>query len=385
MKVCFETFGCRLNRAEALEDEAACLANGWTLTTSHAEADLFVIRGCSVTAKAQHECEKLIDRLRRHHPNTRIIVRGCLPNRMPDTAFALHATAEPPVPTRTARAYLKVQDGCSGLCTFCIVPTFRGKSVSESFTSTIDKARRFIESGYHEIVVTGCNLSLYGSEGKRLPDLLIALAGLSADCRIRLGSLEPGLCGLEVVHALAETDNICRFLHLPIQSGSNRILTSMRRPYLERQVNELIETACKLMPDIGLGCDLMTGYPDETEIDFRATESMLRRYPFSNAHIFPYSERPGTIAAQLPGKILTSVRSQRAHKLASLATEKRLAFAKRFKGKLVEVLVEDEQSHSGWTSQHLWFDGSKASTSAKRKELARFVVSSIRKDVLTTA
>lgn len=356
MKVCFETFGCRLNRAEALEDEATYLANGWTLTTSHDEADLFVIRGCSVTARAQHECEKLIDRLRRHHPSTRIIVRGCLPNRMPNDTFALQATDKPPVPTRTARAYLKVQDGCSGKCTFCIVPRFRGASRSVPFEEVLDKVRRFVDAGYHEIVVTGCNLSLYASGGKRLPELLAALAQISPNCRIRLGSIEPGACANETVDILAAHANICKFLHIPIQSGSNATLSAMRRPYLVKDIEALVTKAVSLMPHIGLGCDVMTGFPGETDMDFLATRGLLERMPFSNAHVFPYSERPDTPAAASLNIVPKPVRSERAHELADLIRTKRHRFAKTFIGQEVEIVVEDEKKQAGWTSEYLWFE-----------------------------
>ena len=210
MKVCFETFGCRLNKAEALQMEADYLARGWSVTRSHADANLIVVRGCSVTSRAQRECERLIDHLKRHYPKAQLKVCGCLANTSKlSTSRLRNPTTSQSLPFRTARAYLKVQDGCAGKCTFCIVPKFRGESRSEPFTDLLDRAKRFIDAGYHEIVVTGCNLALYCSQGKRLPELLDALAKLSApaDCRIRLGSLEPGGCAIETVAAIAENDS----------------------------------------------------------------------------------------------------------------------------------------------------------------------------------
>lgn len=367
-KVCFITFGCRLNRAEALDMEARYLANGWELTDDHKEANLFVVRGCSVTERAQHDCEKLIDHLRRHYPHTALQVTGCLKDKFRLSRgtgtiekFA-DATSPAPVPTRTARAYLKVQDGCSGACTFCIVPKFRGKSVSVPFEDVLDKARRFIDAGYHEIVVTGCNLSLYASEGKRLPDLIAALAELGAapdptdGCRIRLGSLEPGDCATETVRTMAEHANVCRFLHLPIQSGSDRILASMRRPYRVKNVLAVIDAAVRAMPSIGLGCDLMTGFPGETEYDQIGTVNLLTAQPFSNVHIFPYSERPGTIAANLPDRVPRSVRSARARALLKIANDKRRTLGKGLVGKTVDVIIEDEAKQAGWTSEYFWYE-----------------------------
>ena len=352
MKVCFETFGCRLNKAEALQMEADYLAAGWEVTTKHSDANRFVIRCCSVTSRAQAECEKLVAHLKRKYPSTAVAICGCTSHATPLSSHPIPPRPAP-IPTRTARAYLKVQDGCAGKCTFCIVPKFRGDSRSEGFANVLDRARRFIDSGYHEIVVTGCNLSLYCSQGKRLPDLVSALADLSPVCRIRLGSLEPGACALETVRAMAAHPNVCRFLHLPVQSGSDKVLLDMRRPYRVRDVDEAVGLATELMPGIGLGCDLMTGFPDESDSDFTATKALLYRLPFSNAHVFPYSRRPGTLAAGLPLQLRKETRTTRTHLLTKIINPKRLAFAKSFVGKAVEVVVEDEKSGRGWTGEYL--------------------------------
>lgn len=380
MNVCFETFGCRLNRAEALADEARFAAEGHRIVSTHAEADMIVVRGCSVTARAQKDCERLIRHLEEKYPAKRIVVVGCLPQAKRRTLPELSEASKTAIPTRTARAYLKVQDGCSGRCSFCIVPQFRGKSVSEPFDDLMDRARRFIESGYHEIVVTGCNLSLYASGGKRLPELAAALAALSPDCRIRLGSVEPGACALETVHAMAENPGICRFLHIPVQSGSNRILAAMRRPYQMNDVDSLITEAVRLMPLVGIGCDLIAGFPDESEMDFRLTQGFLARHTISNAHVFPYSPRPGTLAAGLPGALPEEIRRARARHLAGLAEESRRKFAKRFIGRTVEVVVESESTLKGWTSEYLWFEKSRTEAigtrplASHRKESMKFKV-----------
>ena len=361
--------------------EAAYLAKGWTVTARPAEADLLVVRGCSVTARAQRDCERRIDHLRRHYPKTPLRLCGCLPKATkassPAAQLASEAAAVPAVPTRTARAYLKVQDGCSCACSFCIVPTFRGASVSVPFADVLDKARRFVEAGYRELVVTGCNLALYSSEGQHLPELVAALAAVSADCRIRLGSLEPGPCARETVSAMAAAPNVCRFLHIPVQSGSNRILAAMKRPYLVRDVEALVGTATKLLPGLGLGCDVMTGFPDESAFDFAATEGLLRRLPFNHAHVFPYSERPGTLAAAFGGAIPRDVRSVRAHQLADLVRTKREQFARRFLGREVEIVVEGERKTEGWTGEYL---RCRTVSPAPRKARARIAVAKVHGD-----
>ena len=376
MKVCFETFGCRLNRAEALDQEAEYLAGGWKLTSSHSDADVIVVRGCSVTRRAQRDCEQLIAHIRNKYPNKRVLVEGCLVTSRAEKVAVQHTPAAlrkapggAPVPTRTSRAYLKVQDGCAGKCTFCIVPKFRGKSSSVDFDAVLDKAKRFIDVGYHEIVVTGCNLSLYASNGKRLPELVDALAALSPDCRIRLGSLEPSDVADDLVAAIAGKANICRFLHIPVQSASNRILVAMKRPYTANDVDKLVRAIRRQIPNAGIGCDLIAGFPSESDLDFMATVGMLDRNPFSRVHVFPFSERPGTPAASMAGTIPPEVRKTRAKKLSALADAKRSAFARHFIGKTTEIVVEGEDTCSGWTSEYLWCSGPHAHR--PRKSLVR--------------
>ena len=390
MNICFETFGCRLNRAETLDDKAKCLAKGHRIVQTHTEADMIVIRGCSVTARAQRDCEKLIEHLKEKYPAKRLFLTGCIANaKKLDISVISRSVEMPnkkaPVPTTTARAYLKVQDGCSCGCTFCIVPKFRGAPTSVPFTEVIDKAKMFIDAGYHEIVVTGCNLMLYASEGRKLTDLAVALADLSPECRIRLGSVEPGAQSMELVHAMSEKANICRFLHLSVQSGSDMILKAMRRPYSAKDVDALAGEATKLMPSICLGCDLIAGFPEERDIDFRLTKGLLVRHHFVNVHAFPFSERPGTIAAAMQGRIPSDIRKKRAKEFAEIGTKSRRMFAKRFIGRIVDVVVENDNPPSGWTSEYLWLEASQAtgmfrtittSRESLRKKCIRFRVRS---------
>ena len=395
MKVCFETFGCRLNRAEALEMEAEYLAKGWETTENHADADLFIVRGCSVTGRAEHDSLKLIEHLRSKYPNKRVLVTGCLNESLNGEkvrSSTSHLLTSSPshlqIPTRTARAYLKVQDGCNGACTFCIVPKFRGKSVSVPFQDVIAKARAFIDAGYREIVVTGCNLAQYHSEGHDLAELLAALStmpeALSANARFRLGSVEPGPVAMRLVETMAAHANICRYLHIPIQSGSDRVLATMKRPYKARDIEALAEAARKAMPTVALACDVITGFPGESEVDYLATEGMLRRLRFSKAHVFPYSERPGTPAAAMIYEMLPKdLRRDRAHSAARVADDLRVRFAIGFVGRTVEFVVEDEKHSSGWSSEYLWCvanpsGGIDAKARAyPRKSLARMIVKSV--------
>lgn len=380
MKVCFETFGCRLNRAESLELEAKFLQRGWTLTERHADADLIVVRGCSVTARAQRDSERLVAHIRAKYPHTRLVATGCLHEKLNERWIADIRDAPDAIPLRTARAYLKIQDGCSGACTFCIVPRFRGKTQSVEFDDVLERARRFIVAGYREIVVTGCNLSLYLSQGRRLPELLDALAALDPACRIRLGSLEPSPVARAVVDVAAAHENVCRFLHVPVQSGSNGILVAMRRPYFTKDVDSLLRDAQSAIPGVAFGCDIMTGFPGETDMDFLATRSLLVRHPFTRVHVFPFSERPGTPAASLHGAVPREVRRARAAEVAKLADTRRTAAAQRFIGKTVEIVVEDEARCAGWTSEYFWCSCPHAR--APRKSIVKVHVTGAEKHML---
>jgi threonylcarbamoyladenosine tRNA methylthiotransferase MtaB len=386
MKVFFETFGCRLNRAEALQEEARYLAAGHTLADSHKSADIIIVRACSVTRRAQHDCEKLISHLERKYPLKKIFIQGCIqknrltPRHIQERYLGKSLDGVEPIPQKTARAYLKIQDGCNCKCTFCIVPSFRGKSVSIDSNAVLDKAKRFIDAGYHEIVLTGCNLSLYASNGKSLVDLSSDIANLSRECRVRIGSVEPGKLADELIDLIAENPNTCRFLHLSIQSGSTKILSAMGRRYSINDVESICSKAVRKIPFLGLGADIICGFPGEQNHDFRLTENLIRKFPFSNLHAFPYSERAGTIAATLPGAVDREIRRRRAYELTLIAANHRKKLADSLIGKEVEIIVEKDASLSGWTSQYLPFKASSANVKHNadlRKKLVKVKVTGV--------
>ena len=446
MKVAFVTFGCRLNRAESLDLEARYRAAGHEIidlgsvplssgTVPHLSQssgtvpqlsgsvpDLILVRGCSVTAKAQRDCEKAIAHLRTHFPTTEIRPIGCLPNAqtmgtVPTISMGTvptipgtvpHKMGTVPkslgtVPMQTSRAYLKIQDGCNGKCAFCIVPHFRGAPVSVPFREIMVRTKAFLEAGYHEIVLTGCNISLYKSDGHNLASLLGVLAELgtvpmremagtvpmgkttgtvparAVPVRIRIGSLEPGKQCEQILDVMAKHPNICRFLHLSLQSGSNRILKLMNRPYEITWAERFCSAAReRLGNDLALGADVITGFPGETDEDFEATREFLVRHAFSNLHVFPYSERPGTPAATMDGALPRSVRLVRARNLTTLGRVQRAAFAQTFLGREVEVCVERGGEH-GWTSAYL---PCKWKGPAERRSLVRKRIIAVSGDTL---
>ena len=350
MRIVLKTFGCRLNRAEALDQEAQLLAMGHDIVSldKGMPPDVIIVRGCSVTAKAERDCRKAIARIRAQFPSARVQLVGCLKGQKPQPM----PTAPHPVPLRTARAYLKIQDGCSGKCAFCIVPSFRGAPRSVPFAQILERARAFLDAGYRELVVTGCNLALYHDSGHGLADVLAALASEAGPHRVRLSSLEPGVCDADVLAAFAAHPNICRFIHLSVQSGSDSILRRMNRPYGSETIDRICADAIQsLGPRLSLGADIITGFPGETDADFAATCALVRRHPFSNLHVFPYSERPGTSAASMAGRVPPAVRRMRAKEIGAIGWAKRQAFAASFAGKTVEACIERDRT--GWTAEYL--------------------------------
>lgn len=370
MNICFDTFGCRLNRAEALEEEAQAIAKGHRIVKSHREADLIVIRGCAVTGKAQHDCEAEIRRLKEKYPYKKIWVCGCLPDAKPLVIKDAGGGKAAQVPVRTARAYLKIQDGCNSACTYCTVPKYRGKSKPVEFEAVIDKARAFIAAGYHEIVVTGCNLCQH----PQLPEIVEALCGLSEDCRIRVGSVEPGPFAYRLVDLMKEKANLCRYLHLSIQSGSQNVLMAMHRPYGAKELDKLITYALKEVPDLGLGCDMIAGFPGESELDHRQSAGLFIRHRIVHAHVFPYSERPGTVAAALPRQVEREMRRARARELAETAELNHKRFKRWFLMKELEVVVEtkpEDKTTGGWTGEYLWCECVKTAYTKQKPQDAK--------------
>lgn len=398
MCVAFVTFGCRLNKAEALDLEARYAAAGWEVVSIRQrhddrpvaanQPDLIVVRGCSVTAKAQHDCEKAIAQLKVRFPAARIRITGCLAkaqavsgaDRSPadgaDTANAPEAgepvgdKVAPAERYRLSRAYLKVQDGCSGKCAFCIVPSFRGQPRSIPFQTAVERARAFLAAGFREIVLTGCNLCLYRSEGRGIAELAAALASLeSPGHRIRFGSIEPGMCDSRIIDAMESHPNVCRFIHLSLQSGSDRVLRMMRRPYTASQVADLCADAVRrLGPRLALGADLIAGFPGETAADHEDTKRIIletygdanimdggaaasRLSPFIHLHVFPFSERPGTEAAAMPHPVPIDVRHVRAREIERIGAANRAAFAASMVGREVSVCVE--RDGNGRTDEYL--------------------------------
>jgi threonylcarbamoyladenosine tRNA methylthiotransferase MtaB len=249
------------------------------------------------------------------------------------------------------RANLKIQDGCSCFCTYCIVPYTRGLPRNGDFEDALREARELVEAGYKELVICGVNLMTYSSHGYDLADLLEEILKIGPGFRIRIGSAEPGPQVERVVAVMKKRPRICRFLHLPLQSGDDTILERMGRSYKAAEYAEMARNASLEVPGLCLGADVITGFPGETEELFANTRRFIDGLPFGLLHIFPYSPRPGTPAASFKEKVPHAIAAERATQLIALGEAKAHSFATSQLGKHLEILVEHDGA--GWTDNYL--------------------------------
>ena len=400
MRVSIKTLGCRLNQAESATMAGGFAALGFEIAPEDApDADIHVLHTCAITHAAEVEALRLVRHARRElglgaflvatgcvaelpgaevrfrEAGADLVVRQADKPRLPEIVagavreiandslclpFVLSrpAQARPAPHFSTTRAILKVQDGCAFRCSYCIVPDTRGAPRSRSFDEILAEAAAVFARGYREIVLTGVNVACYRSGGRSLRDLVVAILALPerAGGRVRLASIEPATAERELLELAASESGLCRFFHFPLQSGDDRILRAMRRHYTAAEYEAVVERALELMPDACIGADVITGFPGEDDAAFENTRRLLERHPFGNLHIFPYSERPGTPAATMAGAVPVAVRRERARELVRLADEKRAAFAARFVGREVEVLIErvrPDGTGVGWTGEYV--------------------------------
>lgn len=393
MRVSIKTLGCRLNQAESATMAGGFAALGFDVVPDDAPAEVHVLHSCAITHAAEAEALRMVRRVRRALGSEAFVVAtGCavelegatgrfreagadlvvrqmdkphLPTLVAKALAAARGEEVPALPCgpcsplfSTTRAILKVQDGCAFRCSYCIVPDTRGTPRSRPFDEVLSEATDVFARGYLEVVLTGVNVACYHDHGRSLCDLVTAILALPGrrGARVRLASIEPATAERELVELAVSEPGLCRFFHFPLQSGDDAILRAMRRRYTVAEYEAVLEHAEALLPDACLGADIITGFPGEDEVAFENTRQLLERHPFGNLHVFPYSERPGTPAALMPGAIPVMVRRERARELVRLADEKRAAFAHRFVGREVEVLIERVASDGtgiGWSGEYV--------------------------------
>jgi len=387
-KVSFETLGCRYNRFESAEMAYEFGRAGFIAVESSEPADIVVINTCAVTGKSAARCRAAIRHAKSSNPDARIVVTGCYSETSPeavsavegvdlvvgntekfDIAKALSAidsgnsrsiivggSAPPetlPVRPVTAmegrtNAYLNVQSGCDEVCSFCLVRVARGKSRSAEATAVTARIGAMCEAGIKEVVLTGINIGQYkGENGITLAGLMKKIINQTGIERIRLSSINPNDVTDELVELMATTPRVCRHLHIPLQSGSDKILKSMRRPYFADEYEKLLIKLVKRMPDIGLGADVMVGFPGEGEREFEETRDIIERSPLMMLHVFAYSPREGSAACSMPDAPPKPVAKTRSAILKRLSADKSENFRNRFVGRIVTALIENRRDKSG--------------------------------------
>jgi threonylcarbamoyladenosine tRNA methylthiotransferase MtaB len=350
------TFGCRVNQADSFDCERDLLAGGG-VKARPAEADVVVVNTCSVTTAADQAARQSIRRIARANPRARIVVTGCYATQRPDElallpgvvrlvpnsekdqlAATVSERSRGLVPARVVfrpgdrgrTAFpLRVQTGCDEVCSYCTIPSSRGRSHSRPTGEVAAEALDLVSAGYRELILTGVHLGAYGRDlqpATSLVRLLEVLARLPGEFTVRVSSLEPMDCTTEIIAMVSGSARFAPHFHFPLQHASDRLLRAMRRPYRLDDYRELVSRARTAMPDAALGCDVIVGFPGETAGDHETLVEYLESSPLTHLHVFPYSDRPGTDASSMSGKIRAGVVSERCFVLREISTRLRASF-----------------------------------------------------------
>jgi len=401
-KVAFYTLGCKLNFSETSAIGRQFEEHGFEKVAFEEAADIYVINTCSVTDHADRKCRKVVKEALKHNPEAFVTIVGCYAQLKPQEIAEIpgvHAvlgaaekfrlvetlagfekpTAGPgrvyasPVSEATefhaahsfgdrTRTFLKVQDGCDYSCSFCTIPLARGHSRSDSVQSVVERVEKLAATGVKEIVLTGVNLGDFGLQGsererkENFYDLVRALDEVEGINRFRISSCEPNLLSDEIIRFVAQSKRFAPHFHIPLQSGSNKILGLMRRRYRRELYQERVQLIKEVMPHACIGVDVIVGFPGETEADFLDTYQFLNELDISYLHVFPYSERANTLAPTLPGRVQDRTRHERTTQLRGLSEKKKRFFYEQHAGQETEVLFEDDVTNGqmeGFTPNYI--------------------------------
>ena len=387
--VAFYTLGCKLNFSETSAIGRQFEEKGFQKIPFEAGADLYIINTCSVTDHADRKCRKVVQQALKHNPEAFVAIVGCYAQLKPQEIasipgvsavlgaaekfmlvdiladFQKPAAGQPgqvhasPISEATefhaahsfgdrTRTFLKVQDGCDYTCSFCTIPLARGGSRSGSIASVVAQAEQLAGTGVKEIVLTGVNLGDFGLQGpererrENFTQLVRALDEVAGIRRFRISSCEPNLLTDDILESVAASERFMPHFHIPLQSGSDKILGLMRRRYRRALYASRVARIKELMPHACIGVDVIVGFPGETDADFLDTYQFLNELPISYLHVFPYSERPDTLAPTLPGRVQDRVRHARTTQLRSLSEKKKRHFYEQHLGLETDVLFEDD-------------------------------------------
>ena len=387
-KIAFYTLGCKVNQSDTASMEGIFRRAGYEVVDFGSPADVYLINTCVVTNTGQRKSRQIINRAVRHNPLSLIVVTGCYPQTAPEEVRAIAGVdviignqerarivelveqalenkqteildnvqkmtvdtkfEELGVGTETdkTRAFLKIQEGCNQYCTYCIIPYARGPLRSRSLESIRSEVAKLVEAGYKEVVLIGIHLGCYGKElakeGKHITlyDAVQAVLSVEGMCRVRLGSLESVEVEPRLLELMANEPRLCKHLHLPLQSGCDKILQAMHRPYDTARFTQLLQQIRAQVPDVAITTDIIVGFPGETEEDFATTLAFAEKCGFAKMHIFPYSKRKGTPAEKMPNQVDEAVKGERAARLAAVDEKLHQAMLKQMVGKTEEVLFE---------------------------------------------
>ncbi len=358
MRFGITTFGCRLNKYDSQRIAEEFVRTGYELVDNPATADIWVINSCAVTTATERQVRNWVRRLKRLNPHIKLILTGCaaryessvvktdgidyiLPY-ITDIERELNLSHVPYISHfyGYTRAFVKIQEGCDQFCSYCIVPYLRGAPKSRPIDEIMKEIQQLIRTGYREIILTGTNIAKYKYDGFTLVDLLNKIIQLPELVRVGLGSIE--LCGItdEFVNLLRASSKFNHHLHIPLQSGDNRILQLMNRPYTIEEYEAILQVLRKNIPDICLGADVIVGFPGEDRTSFITTYRFIERSPLNYLHVFRFSPRPFIKANGLPNKVPPYEVKRRSDILHMLSARKFYTFRKQFEGKVLPVHIE---------------------------------------------
>lgn len=418
IKIAIATLGCKTNTAESAIISGQFNPEKYILVPFDSDADIYIINTCTVTQRTDYKSRNLIRKAlkqKNKNPAVKVIVTGCYAQRNfneikklgdidlivdnqnklnlaelldnADYHFQDIMTVDKfnfkPVQKMIehTRAFQKIQDGCDFRCYYCAVPYARGPARSAKFSEVITQARMFVENGYKEIVLGGINLGLYEDEGKNLADVVEALEELEGLELIRLSSVEPHLFSLQLIKRLRQCTKLCPHFHIPLQSGNDRTLKGMGRPYNSSDFEVLLNHIFSFFPDAAIGLDVITGFPGESSSDFQATLNFIAKLPIAYLHIFPFSCRPGTAAYSLPEQVSKQEKNRRAQRLLQLGKEKKEYYKQKMINEkiLLRGILESKENEIGTIlSDH--YIRAYTSTNKKAGELLKIIPQQLYKD-----
>ncbi|MGI6301850.1 MAG: tRNA (N(6)-L-threonylcarbamoyladenosine(37)-C(2))-methylthiotransferase MtaB [Verrucomicrobiota bacterium] len=394
-RAAFQTIGCRLNQAETAVLREMFVEAGYEIVPFGTPADVVVINTCTVTLESESKCRQAIRKAVRTSPEARVGVVGCYVQVAPELLASIpgveivagtehkfdvfsHLTGPRPerptvlhtrrisrelfsIPVTgdfqdVTRANVKVQDGCGFVCSFCIIPRARGGPRSRRFEDILRESRALIEHGHRELVLTGVNIGTYWDGERDFLAVVRAVSELDGLARLRISSIEPTTVADGVLELMHASPRLCRYLHLPLQSGSDGVLQRMRRKYTASEYRRFVERFAELAPEGGLGTDVMVGFPGETAKEHGETVALLKDLPFTYLHVFPFSLRPGTAAERAGDLLPKAVIQERSQELRELSARFRERFAKAQRGMVRRVVWESRDEGGrwqGWTDEYV--------------------------------